>query len=487
MSLLKSVIKRIPPIRRIVEERNQMILERAWFAEELEKAKRTLERVRTDLHHALRYKTHFAPGHFHSPLPSSEQLRARSEAAFARKGAMLPGIDLNADRQLELLEVLLAHYGDFLFEDGTAGLTRFRFGNPNFSDADAFFYFSLIRHLRPRRIVEIGCGYSSCLALDVNEHYFQNSIACTFIDPFPQFLYPMLKPGDCEKASIIQDYVQEVPLGVFASLEAGDILFVDSSHISKADSDLNHILFYILPILDSGVYVHFYSIYYPFEYPQGAVLQGACFNEAYMLRAFLSQNRDYAIELFSSYLTVERRDLLVKRMPRFAENEGVSLWLRKQSGRSTPLSSVESIDRLRLTPAARRISAASTTRVDVVNPAHPKQLGAGWFAYDRELTRRWMGDHAEVVLSRPGRSGQRLWLNAHYHGKELAMLKVSANQCVLGTISLTAPGDFENSLPLPDSLVGTGEMRVTLQLDKTVKAPGDPRKLGLGFGRIYIE
>jgi hypothetical protein len=487
MKTFKEVLKRIPPIRRIVDERNQLALEKAWFVRELEKAKRRVEKLRVDLHNTLRFKTYFAPGHYHSPVPSPIQLRPRSEFAFNRDAAVLPGINLNERGQVELFEALVPLEEEFPFKDSGGENTRFRLDNPNFNAADPFFYFALLRRLRPKRIVEIGCGYSSCLALDVNEQY-GNSIELTFIDPFPQLLTSLLKPGDEEKITIVQDYLQEVPLNVFASLEAGDILFIDSSHISKADSDLNHILFYILPILDAGVYVHFHRIYYPFEYPKTAVLEGTCsFNESYMLRAFLSGNSDYSIELFSSYLTVERADLLGKRLRLWNGKEGVSLWLKKQAGRAVPLSALASIDGARLTPASRRLTPMSMNSVDVVHPAHPRQLGSGWHAYDRELTKRWMGQSAEVVLSLPARSGQRLWLAAHSRHNEPATLTVSANDCALGMIALTNPGDFTESLPLPDSLVGKGEMRVALYLDKVSETPGDTRKLGLGFGKIWLE
>ena len=82
----------------------------------------------------------------------------------------------------------------------------------------------MIRHLRPGRIVEIGCGFSSCVSLDTNERFFNNAIQCTFIDPFPQLLNGLLKPEDSTRIRIIQDCVQDVPLAVFAELEENDIL-----------------------------------------------------------------------------------------------------------------------------------------------------------------------------------------------------------------------------------------------------------------------
>ena len=70
-----------------------------------------------------------------------------------------------------------------------------------------------------------------------------------------------MRPGDEERVTIIGAGIQDVALDVFAKLEAGDILFVDSTHVSKIASDVNYIFFEILPVLQKGVYIHIHDIY----------------------------------------------------------------------------------------------------------------------------------------------------------------------------------------------------------------------------------
>src|SRR5207244_12672121 len=123
---------------------------------------------------------------------------------------------------------------------------RYRFENPNYSYNDAIVLYGMMRHAQPHRIVEIGSGYSSCAMLDVNELFFDNSIACTFIDPYPQLLRDVIKESDRERIRILGQRVQEVDVNVFLELKAGDILFIDSSHVAKTGSDVNYIVFKIL-------------------------------------------------------------------------------------------------------------------------------------------------------------------------------------------------------------------------------------------------
>ena len=93
--------------------------------------------------------------------------------------------------------------------------------------------------------------------------------------------------------------VQNVKLIEFEKLEPNDLLFIDSSHISKIGSDLNYLLFEVLPSLKPGVIIHFHDILYPFEYPYEWIEKGIYWNEAYLLKAFLMHNKNYEILLFN--------------------------------------------------------------------------------------------------------------------------------------------------------------------------------------------
>jgi hypothetical protein len=187
----------------------------------------------------------------------------------------------------------------------------------------------MIRSLNPGRIVEIGSGFSSFLMLDVNDRFLGNSVDFTFIDPNPQRLLAGLNDDDRVTARIMPKPIQEVPVGIVDELGLGDILFVDSSHVSRIGSDVNHILFNLLPRLAVGVHVHIHDIYYPFEYPQEMVLGGCVVNEAYLLRAFLQHNSDFEITIWNDFLARFHAEKVDSLMPLASRHSGAALWLRR--------------------------------------------------------------------------------------------------------------------------------------------------------------
>src|SRR5690606_22964232 len=115
----------------------------------------------------------------------------------------------------------------------------------------------------------------------------------------------------------------------FDRLEADDILFIDSTHVAKTGSDVNYILFEILPRLKSGVLIHFHDVFYPFEYPRDWVFAGRNWNEDYLLRAFLMYNPAFEIILFSHYLHKHHPDAFAA-IPLCYNNRGGNLWIVKK-------------------------------------------------------------------------------------------------------------------------------------------------------------
>lgn len=207
---------------------------------------------------------------------------------------------------------------------------RYHFKNPAYSFGDGLMLYSMMRSFRPERIIEVGCGYSSALILDTNELFFDWKIECTFIDPYPKNLVRLLRFGDLDRVRLVSKPVQDVELNLFKELEDGDILFIDSSHVSKVGSDVNFLFAEVLPVLRSGVLVHIHDIFYPFEYPMDWTYEGRYWNEAYLLRAFLQYNEAFEILLFSSYLRQFHPDVLADVMPAYQEDPGGCLWLRRR-------------------------------------------------------------------------------------------------------------------------------------------------------------
>ena len=188
---------------------------------------------------------------------------------------------------------------------------------------------SMLRLHRPARVVEVGSGFSSALMLDTNERFLDRSTQLTFIEPYPVRLNGLLRDEDRKQASVRTEFVQDTPLEIFTALQPGDFLFIDSSHVARPGSDLNHLLFNVIPLLTPGVIIHFHDIFWPFEYPLPWIEEGRAYNELYLLRAFLAYNPAFEILLFNHHAGHAERPWLEANMPLFLRNTGGSLWLRK--------------------------------------------------------------------------------------------------------------------------------------------------------------
>ena len=160
--------------------------------------------------------------------------------------------------------------------------------------------------------------------------FFDGKTSCTFIDPNPERLLSAIGEEDRNSINLIPQRIQDVELGLFSDLSSGDILFVDTSHVSKVGSDVNHIFFEILPLLQKGVYIHFHDVYFPFEPPIDRVLSlSEHMNEVYLLRAFLQYNNEFKIVLFNTYLEEFHKKFFEQNMPMCLINKGGSIWLQR--------------------------------------------------------------------------------------------------------------------------------------------------------------
>jgi hypothetical protein len=270
------------------------------------------------------------PGHFYSPLPSTGEIEAQAHRLFAEAPNRIDGVELHETSQLALLEELKPFYVEQPFSASRDSERRFFFENPAYSYSDAVFLYCMLRHLRPARLIEVGSGYSSCATLDTNELYLGNQLECTFIEPFPDLLISLLKPTDFDRITIVPRRLEEVPLDLFRTLRARDVLFIDSTHVSKIGSDVNRLLFEVFPRLSSGVYIHIHDVFWPFEYPRHWLQEGRAWNEQYALRAFLQFNDEFEIVLFNTYLQHFHEDLFRRDFPLTLLNRGGSIWLRRR-------------------------------------------------------------------------------------------------------------------------------------------------------------
>lgn len=221
----------------------------------------------------------FRLGHFYSPIVSKIDLDTYEEDLWpATPPEKIPGIDLRTEEQKQLLTELSQYYGDLPFTVEKSENNRYCYNNGTYSYTDGIILHSIIRHFKPERIIEIGSGYSSAVMLDTREK-FAPEIDLTFIEPYPKLLYSLFKENDKQNCTVLDCGVQSVALKEFQKLQANDILFIDSSHVSKTGSDVNYELFEILPNLASGVIIHIHHMFFPFEYPKDWIYEGRNWNE----------------------------------------------------------------------------------------------------------------------------------------------------------------------------------------------------------------
>ncbi|MEM7803263.1 MAG: class I SAM-dependent methyltransferase, partial [Chloroflexota bacterium] len=233
-------------------------------------------------------------GHFGSVIPSQEDVAVVD--AMTDDLQNLPGVDLRIEQQIELLESFKPYYDELPYlQTSPPPSLRYETDNPGFSVSDMILLNGMMRHFKPKRMIEIGCGFSSSVMLDTNEIFFDNQIEQTFVDPYPQLFQSLVKPEDERRFTLHARPVQDLPLSTFERLETNDILFIDSSHVSKAGSDVNYLFFDVLPRLKPGVVVHIHDIFYPLELPVGWMHEGRFWNEQYLLRAFLMFNASFEI------------------------------------------------------------------------------------------------------------------------------------------------------------------------------------------------
>lgn len=186
----------------------------------------------------------------------------------------------------------------------------------------------MLAEFRPERVVEIGSGFSSRLLLDTSERFFRGETEITLIDPSPGTLDDL---SPTTRTRMLSCRVQDAPFELFDELGANDILFVDSSHVGKTGSDVNHYLFQILPRLKPAVIIHIHDIFSPFEYLAEWVLaDNRSWNEAYLVHAFLQYNSAFEIVYWNNYAFHFLGAELREAMPLCMENEGGSLWIRKK-------------------------------------------------------------------------------------------------------------------------------------------------------------
>jgi predicted O-methyltransferase YrrM len=277
---------------------------------------------------------HVTTNHFNQPIPDTRTLK---DSLWTRRSELV-GIDLREQAQLALLDEFVAsytaEYGEFP-RDPVPGAPRYYLDNHVFESVDGEVLYCMVRHLKPKRIVEIGSGFSTLLSAQAiaRNRADDPDYACELIaiDPYPN---PVLRAGFPGLSRVIEDEVQNVPLELFTSLGSNDILFIDSSHILRIGSDVQYEYLEVVPRLAPGVAVHFHDIFLPSEYPKDIIFKGFQFpNEQYLVQAFLAFNDAFEILWAGSFMHLIHPELLESAFPSYsrAARWPGSLWVRRRT------------------------------------------------------------------------------------------------------------------------------------------------------------
>lgn len=278
--------------------------------------------------------------HYYSPIPDPADL---PDDYWSRLSEM-PGVDMNDPACLDLMNAIVAPRMDEFRErfpteqDQSRG--PFFLLNSAYMAVDAHVYWSLIRALRPRRIVEIGAGYSTLVAsaaCELNREQGLPESELIAIEPYPWEAYKRGWPG---LTKLIPTRLQQVPMETFTDLRDGDILFIDSSHVLRAGNDVQMEYLEILPRLAEGVLVHIHDISLPEQYPKCYYDRQFYWNEQELLQAFLAFNSRFEVVWAGNHMLLRHPEQVMRVFPEisdmravFPDSEPTAFWMRVRGGR----------------------------------------------------------------------------------------------------------------------------------------------------------
>jgi len=234
---------------------------------------------------------HVTGNHFYEPVPDTRAVEAGYES-----GPRDLGIDFGLDAAEEYALTLAARYGC----EARAAVDRFGYAEPNhlFFGVDALLLYGHLRRTRPARVVEIGRGFSTIVAVAALERNAVEGHPATLvsIDPFDR--HPLAHEPERTRLEIVRSTLQQADARVFASLGAGDLLFVDSSHVHKFGSDVAFQFEQVYPSLSSGVTVHVHDVFSPYHYPlKWYTRQRRFWNEQHYVETMLRWGSDLRVVL----------------------------------------------------------------------------------------------------------------------------------------------------------------------------------------------
>ena len=242
------------------------------------------------------------PQVFYSPIVDSREISLPA----LRGKRHLPGISIDEPRVLSLVEAISKYNSELaVFPRETTG--KDFIWHETYPSLDSAALYCLIRHLKPKRYIEVGCGFSSRISSAAMRRNDEEGHPCvsTFIEPYPG---PRLEGANLHGELLVQR-IQETPLSFFESLNENDVLFIDTSHVIKCQNDVEYEFLHILPSLKAGVWIHIHDISTPYDQREDWMVGpgdtwGAA-NEQYILEALLSGGNIFEVKLPLYFLMKE--------------------------------------------------------------------------------------------------------------------------------------------------------------------------------------
>jgi SAM-dependent methyltransferase/predicted O-methyltransferase YrrM len=281
-----------------------------------------------------RVKQRFPAGHYYSPVPDTSVLATepRRGRIWPPQPPASPGIEWRDEAQVELCTQGFARQERLVFQFEHMGDPRDYFAsNDQFPILDAAILEGVLRHFKPRRMVEVGSGYSSLVTARVNRELLDEQIRFTCIEPYPRDFLVEGVPGISE---LRVEEIQDTPLELFQELGDGDVLFIDTSHTVKTGGDVPWLYNQVIPSLRPGVVVHLHDAFLPGDYPEQWVLDGWGWNELYLIQAFLAFNSAFEVVFGAQWMLQHHLEELRAAFPVLKEERhmvrgGASLWIRR--------------------------------------------------------------------------------------------------------------------------------------------------------------
>lgn len=237
-------------------------------------------------------------------------------------------------------------------------------GDGMFPPEDHMTLYSFVRFLKPKRILQIGCTgrlvalafahelYLLCIssffcllcrfcstitaacALDENNEKIDEDAPKGKITCFDRSRSQDLKHSSVRfsKPEVKKLAIDEIDRVEFQMLHEGDIVFLESSHVTRPYGDTLYQFLYVLPVLPKGVYVHLHDVFLPLDYHRDWRARWSFhFTEQYLLALFLHKNSDWEIVWSGSHWPQMFAGQYSRWSLKSEERAGGSFWLRKKN------------------------------------------------------------------------------------------------------------------------------------------------------------